>query len=286
MAHLQPAEKGDDELARRFDMLVLIFQIVLLTGTSDTAKYMGKIYSTAVALEKKDNIPQVLMHLPLIKELQTDHYWETINVKKLEELRVALRELIKYLEAERQAPVYTNFKDELDYEGITTREPISAYVSLQSYKDRVESYIRKNKHHLIIHKLSTNLPITKAELFELEKILFSEGVAGTKEEFVQQYGERPLGAFIRSITGLEQAALNEAFADFLQVGNLRADQMTFIKTIITYLSTNGTIDKSMLYESPFTDLNDQGLSGVFDNDAEVIKVVRIIDMINGNAEVG
>tara|TARA_R110001606_G_scaffold94275_1_gene209182 strand:+ start:6258 stop:9704 length:3447 start_codon:yes stop_codon:yes gene_type:complete len=286
LAHLQPAEKGDDELARRFDMLVLIFQIVLLTGTSDTAKYMGKIYSTAVALEKLDNIPQVAMHLPLIKELQTDHYWETINVKKLEELRVSLRELIKYLEAERQAPVYTNFKDELDYEGITAREPISAYVSLQSYKDRVESYIRKNKHHLIIHKLSTNLPITKDELFELEKILFSEGVAGTKEEFVQQYGERPLGAFIRSITGLEQAALNEAFADFLQVGNLRADQMTFIKTIITYLSTNGTIDKSMLYESPFTDLNDQGLSGVFDNDAEVIKVVKIIDMINGNAEVG
>jgi type I restriction enzyme R subunit len=159
-------------------------------------------------------------------------------------------------------------------------------VSLQSYKDRVESYIRKNKNHLTIHKLSTNLPITKAELYELEKILFSEGVAGTKEEFVQQYGERPLGAFIRSITGLEQATLNEAFADFLQVGNLRADQMTFIKTIITYLSKNGTIDKSMLYESPFTDLNDQGLSGVFDNDADVIKVVRIIDMINNNADVG
>ena len=36
----------------------------------------------------------------------------------------------------------------------------------------------------------------------------------------------------------------------------------------------------------FIDLKDQGLSGVFDNDADVIKVVKIIDMINGNAEVG
>ena len=286
LSHLQPAAKGDDELARRFDMLVLVYQIVLLTGSSDTAKYMRKIFSTAVALEKKDNIPQVAIHLPLIKELQTDHYWETINVKKLEELRVALRELIKYLETESQAPVYTHFEDELDYDGITTREPVTAYVSLQSYKDRVESYVRKNKNHLTIHKLSTNLPITKGELDELEKILFSEGVAGTKKEFVQEYGERPLGAFIRSITGVEQATLNEAFAEFLQVGNLRADQMTFIKTIISYLSKNGTIDKSMLYESPFTDLNDQGLSGVFDNDSDVIKVVRIIDLINGNAEVG
>tara|TARA_B110000503_G_scaffold133463_1_gene211023 strand:- start:327 stop:455 length:129 start_codon:yes stop_codon:yes gene_type:complete len=41
----------------------------------------------------------------------------------------------------------------------------------------------------------------------------------------------------------------------------------------------------MLYESPFTDLNDQGISGVFDNDADLIKIVRIIDVINENAVV-
>ena len=194
--------------------------------------------------------------------------------------------MIKYLEIVGQEPIYTHFEDELDYEGIEVREPVSqTYVSLQSYKDRVESYIRKNKNHLTIHKLSHNIPITQAELNVLEKILFTESVAGTKQQFVQQFGEKPLGAFIRSITGLEQATLNEAFSDFLQVGNLRADQMTFIKTIISYLSKNGTIDKTMLYESPFTDLNDQGISGVFDNDADLIKIVKIIDLINENAVV-
>ena len=59
--------------------------------------------------------------------------------------------------------------------------------------------------------------------------------------------------------------------------------MTFIKKIISYLSKNGTIDKAMLYEPPFTDLNDQGLSGIFDLDADIIKVVKIIDSINSNA---
>ncbi len=171
----------------------------------------------------------------------------------------------------------------MDYDGIEVRELVSkTYVSLQSYKDRVESYIRKNKNHLTIHKLSHNIPITQTELDVLEKILFTEGVAGTKEQFVQQFGEKPLGTFIRSITGLEQSTLNEAFADFLQVGNLKADQMTFVKTIISYLSKNGTIDKTMLYQSPFTDINDQGISGVFDNDAKKIKVLKIIDTINNN----
>ena len=149
----------------------------------------------------------------------------------------------------------------------------------------MESYIRKNKNHLTIHKLSHNIPISKDELDVLEDMLFTESVAGTKEQFIEQFGEKPLGAFIRSITGLEKASLNEAFADFLQVGNLRADQMTFIKKIISYLSVNGTIDKTMLYESPFTDLNDQGISGVFGNDADLVKVVKIIDLINDNAVV-
>ena len=285
LSHLQPASKEDDELARRFDMLVLIYQILLLSGSGETGKYMSKIYRTAASLQKKDNIPQIAIHLPLIKDAQTDAYWKTIDVKKLESLRIALRDLIKYLDIQKQEPIYTHFEDELDYQGIEVREPISnSYTSLQSYKDRVESYIRKNKNHLTIHKLNNNIPITKTELDELEKILFTESLAGTKEEFVKEYGEKPLGAFIRSITGLERTSLNEAFTDFLQVGDLRADQMTFMNRIISYLSKNGTIDKTMLHESPFTDLNDQGISGVFDNDAK-IKIIKIIDRINKNAGV-
>lgn len=283
LSHLQPANKDDDELARRFDMLVLIYQILLLSESGNTGKYMSKIFRTATALQKKDNIPQVALHLPLIKAVQTDQYWQTINVKKLEELRVALRELIKYLEVQKQDPVYTHFEDEIDLENITSREPVATYVSLQSYKDRVESYIRKNSNHLTIHKLCNNIQITKAELDELEKILFTESVAGTKDEFIKQYGERPLGSFIRSITGLNEQAVNNAFADFLQTGNLRADQITFVRTIMSYVTKNGTINKQLLFEPPFTDLNDQGLTGVFENDADVVKIVKIIDIINGNA---
>ncbi len=105
---------------------------------------------------------------------------------------------------------------------------------------------------------------------------------GTKQQFIGQYGEKPLGAFSRSVTGVEQSVLNEAFANFLQVGELRADQMTFINTIISYLSKNGTIDVTMLYEPPFTDQNDQGIDGIFDLEKKQ-KVVSIIDQINYNA---
>ena len=60
--------------------------------------------------------------------------------------------------------------------------------------------------------------------------------------------------------------------------------MTFIKNIISFLEHNGTIDKGMLFEPPFTNLHDQGLLGVFD-DADAHRVINIVDRINANATV-
>ena len=61
--------------------------------------------------------------------------------------------------------------------------------------------------------------------------------------------------------------------------------MTFISTIISYLSKNGVIDKRMLFEQPFTNLDDNGIVGIFKDESKVTSIVRIIDKINENAEV-
>jgi type I restriction enzyme R subunit len=94
-----------------------------------------------------------------------------------------------------------------------------------------------------------------------------------------------LGVFIRSIIGLDITAAQEAFAEFLNNGNLKADQVTFIQNIINYLNKNGTIEPSMLFEPPFTDINDYGLNGVFD-DTSAYKIISIVEHVNENAQVG
>ena len=63
---------------------------------------------------------------------------------------------------------------------------------------------------------------------------------------------------------------------------LNAELMTFINNIISYLTKNGTIDKKILVESPFTNIHDQGLLGVFE-DETAEKVIKLIDRINQNA---
>ncbi len=284
LSNLILPDPNDDESAKRFDLLMVRYQLELLEGSNRISNYTNRVFSTARALTKKQNIPAVGNKIVLIRELQTDRYWQSINVKRLEEIRQSLRDLIKFLDKDEQPHIYTNFQDELMVEQITVRENVTNYSSLQPYRERVESYIRNNPLNMTIHKINTNRPITKEDLNELERILFDSKEIGTKDDYIKEYGDQPLGKFIRSIVGLDTQSANEAFSDFIQAGNLRSDQMTFINNIITYLNKNGTIEKNMLFEPPFTNINDQGLMGVFD-DAEANKVIRIINTVNQNADI-
>lgn len=277
--------KDDDEFARRFDILLLNYQLALLTGAYSTDRYVNKINGISKDLLKKQNIPAIGLQVELLKEIQTEPFWKGINVNRLDEVRVSLRDLLKYLDKESQVQVVTTFEDDLNHGGIKETDLIPAYGNLQGYKDRVESYVRKHNDHLVIRKLKTNKPITELELSQLENILFDSETVGTKQDYIDNYGDKPLGEFIRGIVGLDINAVQEAFADFLQAGNLRADQMTFMNNIISYLTKNGMIEKKMLFEPPFTNIHDQGILGVFD-DADATKVIKLIDDVNGNALVG
>ena len=284
LSHLTVPIKDDHELARRFDVLMLTLNLAMFEG-KDASRYINQVGLTAKSLGKKQNIPAVAAQARVINEVQTEVFWQNANAKKLEDVRVALRDLIKFLDVENQEKVYTSLEDEINESEVRERPVMQIGMNAKPYRDRVEAYIRKNKHHLTITKLRTNQPITEPELNELERILFDGDERGTKEDFEKEFGEQPLGVFIRSIVGLEMQAAKDAFAEFLQKGNLSADQMTFINSIISFLEKNGVIEAKMLFKEPFTDMDDQGLLGVFD-EAEAHKVISILDRINENAGVG
>jgi type I restriction enzyme R subunit len=118
-------------------------------------------------------------------------------------------------------------------------------------------------------------------LAELERILREETEASDADIAVIT-SEGGLGLFIRSLIGLDREAAKGAFAELLAGQNLNANQIEFINLIIDHLTERGAMDPRRLYESPFTDFDDQGVSGVFQQ-AEVQRIVQVLSDVSRRA---
>ena len=131
-----------------------------------------------------------------------------------------------------------------------------------------------------IKKLKTNKPLNESDISVLEDILWNE--VGTREDYVAEYGEKPLGEFVREIVGLDMNAAKEAFAEFLSGTNMDSRQIYFVNQIVEYIIQNGMMkDLSVLQESPFTDRG--SIVEVFTDLSVWMSIRKVIDQINANA---
>jgi len=146
----------------------------------------------------------------------------------------------------------------------------------------VADYLRQQSNLMVIQKLHRNLTITAGELEELERLLFEQGAVSTKEELQSALGNKPLGTFVRSIIGMEISAAKEAFSTILENKTLNSQQIRFMDQIIDFFAHEGFIDPSRLFESPFSDIIDGGISGAFDQDTSM-KIIQMIEGVNENA---
>ena len=151
---------------------------------------------------------------------------------------------------------------------------------LKNYKAKAEFYVRQHQDMAVISKLKSNIPLTEKDVEMLEDIMWNE--LGTKQEYKAEYGEKPLGEFVREIVGLDMNAAKEAFADYLNGVTLDSRQTYFVNQIVEYIVHNGLMkDLSVLQESPFTD---QGsIVDVFSDLSLWAGIRKVIDSVNANA---
>jgi type I restriction enzyme R subunit len=132
----------------------------------------------------------------------------------------------------------------------------------------------------VISKLKHNKPLTGEDVEALENILWSE--VGTKQEYEAEYGEKPLGEFVREIVGLDMNAAKEAFSEYLNETNLDSRQIYFVNQIIEYIVQNGMMkDLSVLQGPPFTDQGN--IIEVFTDISVWMGIRRVIEQVNANA---
>ena len=230
------------------------------------------------AVAEVANIPEIQAQADFIQKILSTDYLEQADVNDFEEVRLRIRSLMKYLPHTARPYVTTPFPDE-----ILSSEWNEAELEnddLKNYKEKAEYYIRQHQDHIVIAKLRKNQPLTEYDIHALEEILWSE--LGSKDEYVTEYGSKPLGEFVRELVGLDMNAAKEAFSDYLTNQNLDSRQIYFVNQIIEYIVHNGIMkDLSVLQEPPFTD---QGSISEIFTDLSVWQEIRgIIEHINQNA---
>jgi type I restriction enzyme R subunit len=279
--HIAPLvnEVNEHESAKRFDALMYDLQLSLVNSDRKQVKLIPKVAKTAMKLSKKTSIPAVQEKTAYIVQAQSPEFWQDVYLPDVEKLRVELRDLIKFLDTEDRVIYETEYEDVIF--GFGDPEIIYNINNLETYKSKLESYLRENKNHLTIHKLRNNIPITEKELSELQTMLFEQGSIGTKEDFIKAYGEQPLGRFIRSILGMEANAAKQAFGEVLNNQTLNSQQIRFIDLIINYFTQKGIVEPDMLFEAPFTEINSGDIMEIFDYGTSE-RIISLIEELNRN----
>ncbi len=279
--HLAPLVNpiDDDELAKRFDYLMLTIEFAELKGMPASKPKM-KVVTTAEALSGIGSIEAVQRQKKLILKVQTNEFWDNADIFDYEIVRKALRDLLQFIEGIKREIYYTDFTDEI----LEVQEKPGEFSvnDLQNYRKKVNQYLKEHRDDIAVYKIRNNKEITESDLKHLENILWYE--IGTKEDYHKEFGDEPLLRLVSRIVGLEPAAANEAFSEFLTDKDLNSNQMEFVKLIINYIVKNGVMDKEVLNEHPFNKYGN--VVQLFKDRIETAKnIIKRIDELNSRVDV-
>ena len=267
---------GDEVNAVRFDALMYGIELAYLVGKK-YSKARTDLNRKVAGIAGMSNIPEIQAQSDLINKILHTNYVEAAGINEFEEIREKLRDLIKYVSSEK-VKYTTNFADELL--SMEWKESELENDELKNYKAKAEHYIRQHQDNPAIAKLKTNQPLTQADIEALEETLWHE--VGTKQDYEQEFGAKPLGEFVREIVGLDMNAAKEAFSEYLTGTNLDSRQIYFVNQIVEYIVRNGMMkDFSVLQEPPFTDRG--SVVEIFTDMSVWLGIKRVIDTINANA---
>ena len=268
---------ADDPKALRFDALLYGIELAYMVGKTST-KARRDLVRQAEAVASVGNIPEIQEQKELLDRILHTDYLERAGLNEFEHIRKSLRDLMKYVLPSGHS-YSTNFDDQI----LETEWHESQLETddLKNYRAKAEFYVREHQDSPAIAKLKSNLPLTQQDVVELESILWSQ--VGTQEDYEAEYGEKPLGEFVREVVGMDMKAAKEAFSVYLNDVNLDDRQIYFVNQIVEYIVQNGLMkDLSVLQKPPFTDLG--SISQVFDA-GDWKKIREIIQKINANARV-
>lgn len=239
-----------DECAKRFDNFMYGMMLANLEQIPSFPHAKKQLCDMAALLEHKVSIPQIKAKLSIIREIQTNAFWDANSLLLFERVRKELRELIKFLDETdgEQKRIVTKLTDPVidRQEGVQ----LDAAYDFEDYRAKVNRYVNEHGNTLAIYKLTHNIPLSSGDYQELERVLTSE--LGSKEDYTREFGNTPFGLLIRKIAKLDHEAAMQAFSSFINDQSLNQKQIAFVHKIIHHIEQNGYMESvTELQKPPF-----------------------------------
>lgn len=268
LAYLPFAEgPEDEEHAKRFDYLLLSLQLDIAHGDALTERNRDKLTGIAEHLLTKTNVPRVAEAAETLERYSADMWWEGITILELEAARRELRTLVQFMDRGSRNAVVMDVKDELVEPEEFALLTDSAGGFRSSVEDRIRDVLEKHQNELAIQRIRKLKPLTAQDVESLEGIIATAGEE-TVEEFRDKIDGQSVVGFVRGLIGLDESAVEEAFADLLERSQLSAVQMEFLRRIIRVLSKTGSLTMNQLYDEPFNELGN--VVDVFDGNMAIV----------------
>lgn len=276
-SHLVPlldSGLNSDSLAVAYDcrMYHVALSLICDKNIKAAASDVKKVREIArYLLNEKASVPQVLAKATDLKLLMNNTFWENPNIAEIERLRASLRDLMQFLQGEGQKQYDIDISDDVTE---SSYQPGDTIIDIRTYREKVFDYLMENIDSPVIHKIYNLQPIDEDDLRELEHILWHE--LGSRDDYNETTNIDNLAAFVRSLVGLSQEAVNEKFGEYLNGSVLNSVQQEFVHAVINYVRENGDVKREdMVNTTPF---NNYDLTAIFG--VKIRDIIKVVDVLH------
>jgi type I restriction enzyme R subunit len=276
------------EAAHKFDHLVCRLQTEHLKESSSFNDLKAELLGQLDDLRM--NLSQVKAVAPAISEARTADFWSGVSFDRLEDLRAKVRGVMKYRQGGGGGgPLPPKVIDIKEDPALVERQRHVVKLDglqLAAYRNRVEKVLRDLfESNDTLQRIKKGQPVSEADLEALTSLVLTQDPMLDLHDLVEYYPDCAghLDFAIRTIIGLDAAAVHKRFTAFVHKHNLNSAQLRFLDLLQNHIARYGSIEVARLYEEPFTLVHSDGLDGVFDRKLaeEVVAVIESFSNAGG-----
>lgn len=269
--------------AYRFDLLMTRLQKHHLAGSPQFDDAKAQLEDLVFQLPI--NLNQVKSKKAYIDQVRSAEFWKNVSRQELEDLRQNLRGIVHHVKkttAPRPEPTVMDLSDVAE-EAAEYKVKLEG-LELVAYKAEVKRVLDQLfEQNIALQKIKAGKAVTQNELEDLASKVLLRDPKLKIDDLLNHYPneENRIDLAIRSIIGMDADAVNRQFQAFTEkYPQLSAHQLRFLSLLKNHIAQFGLIELDLLYEEPFTSIDEEGVEGVFTKSEQIDDLLELLTNIN------